>query len=109
MHSDFFHILFNMLWLWALGKQIEERLKKGKLCLLIIILSVVSNCCQYLVSGPYFLGFSAVIVGFAGFIWSRQIKAPWEGYPLQKTTLLFILLFVLAMFGLELASAAVVH
>jgi GlpG protein len=109
MHSDFLHILFNMAWLWVLGKQIEERLKKGKLFLLIVVLSVVSNCCQYLVSGPYFLGFSAVIVGFAGFIWSRQLKAPWEGYPLQKTTLLFILLFVLAMFGLELASVAVVY
>lgn len=109
MHSDFLHILFNMAWLWVLGKQIEERLKKAKFLVLITSLSVVSNFCQYLASGPYFLGFSAVVVGFAGFIWSRQVKAPWEGYPLQKTTILFILLFVLAMFGLELASVAVLY
>ncbi|MBM3207551.1 MAG: rhomboid family intramembrane serine protease [Chlamydiae bacterium] len=109
MHSDFLHILFNMAWLWVLGKQIEERIKKGKMLLLIVTLAVVSNIFQYLASGPYFLGFSAVVVGFAGFIWSRQGKAPWEGYPLQKSTILFILLFVLAMFGLELASVAVLY
>jgi GlpG protein len=40
----------------------------------------------------------------AGFIWMRQRVAPWEGYPLNRTTLLFILLFVVAMFGLEFVA-----
>ena len=40
----------------------------------------------------------------AGFIWVRQKKAPWEGYPLQKATLLFLLFFVLAMFVLQIVT-----
>ncbi len=102
LHRDFLHILFNMIWVWILLKQIEERLSKWKICLLILIIGIISNTAQYLMSGPYFLGFSGVVVGLAGFIWVRQKKAPWEGYPLQKGTVLFLLFFVGAMFLLEL-------
>lgn len=102
LHRDFLHILFNMIWAWILIRQIEERVSKWKICLMILVISVVSNVAQYVMSGPYFLGFSGVIVGMAGFIWIRQKIAPWEGYPLQKGTVMFLLLFVLAMFALEL-------
>ncbi len=104
LHISFFHILFNMAWLWILGKQVEERLSKGRFILFMLIAGVISNVAQYLVSGPFFLGFSGIVVAMVGFIWMRQKVAPWEGYPLQKSTVLFILIFVLAMFGLELAS-----
>ncbi len=104
LHSDFLHIIFNMAWLWVLGKQIEERLSKRKMFLMIVIVAIAANVAQYLMSGPYFLGFSGVVVGMTGFIWSRQKKAPWEGYPLQKATAFFILLFVIAMFALEVVS-----
>jgi len=43
LHRDFLHILFNMAWLWVLGKQIEQRLKRWKMILLIIVIGVVSN------------------------------------------------------------------
>lgn len=106
MHHDFLHILFNMAWLWILGKQIEERIRASKMLLMILIIGIVANVAQYLVSGPYFLGFSGVIVGMAGFIWMRQRLAPWEGYPLNRSTLLFLLIFVLSMFALELVTFA---
>jgi GlpG protein len=101
MHANFLHILFNMIWVWILSVQIEARLRKWKLCLMILIIGVISNTAQYLISGPYFLGFSGVIVGMAGFIWMRQKTAAWEGYPLPKSTLMFLLLFVLAMVAIE--------
>ncbi len=103
MHRDFLHIFFNMAWLLILGKQIEIRLKKPRMLLLILALAVFSNVCQYLMSGAYFLGFSGIITGFAGFIWSRQQKAPWEGYPLHKTTALFLFYFVLILFFVSIA------
>lgn len=102
MHRDFLHILFNMTWAWVLLRQIETRLAKYKICLLVLAIGIVSNIAQYLMSGPYFLGFSGVVVGLAGFIWMRQKKAPWEGYPLKKGMILFMVVFILAMFALEL-------
>jgi GlpG protein len=102
MHRDFLHIFFNMAWLLILGKQIELRLKKRKMLLLILLLAVFSNTAQYLMSGPLFLGFSGVITGFAGFIWSRQKKAPWEAYPLHRATALFLFYFVLILFFISI-------
>ena len=104
LHRDFLHILFNMIWAWILIKQMEQRLHRWKIILFMGIVALVSNVGQYLVGGPYFLGFSGVVVGMAGFIWMRQKVAPWEGYPLQKATILFLLFFVLAMVGLEIVT-----
>ena len=104
LHRDFLHILFNMAWLWILGAQIEDRMSRWKMLLFILITAIASNVAQYLMSGPFFLGFSGVVVGMVGFIWMRQKMAPWEGYPLNKPTVIFILLFVLAMFVLEIVA-----
>jgi GlpG protein len=101
LHKGFLHILFNMLWLFILGKQIEARITRFKYILLILIVGIVSNTFQYLMSGPYFLGYSGVVMGMVGFIWSRQRVAPWEGYPLPKGIFLFLGIYVLLMFVLS--------
>ena len=100
LHRDFLHLLFNMAWLLILGRLIEVRIKMGKMILLILLLAAFSNTAQYLMSGPYFLGFSGVIAGLAGFIWSRQKKAPEEGYPLHRSTILFLFYLVLVLSGI---------
>jgi GlpG protein len=104
LHGGILHILFNMAWVWILCKQIEIRMNRLKVLLMMIIIGVVSNVAQYLMSGPYFIGYSGIVVGLVGFIWMRQKIAPWEGYPLQKGTIIFILIFIGAMMGLELLS-----
>jgi len=104
LHAGFLHILFNMAWAWMLIKQLESRLPIWKIILLMFLIGSIANVAQYLVSGPYFLGFSGVVSGLVAFIWVRQKVAPWEGYPLQKMTIIFILVFILAMFVLELFS-----
>ncbi len=75
LHRDLLHILFNMSWLIFLGRQIEERIGKWKLLLLVALIGIAANVAQYIMSGPFFLGFSGVAVGFATFIWMRQRKA----------------------------------
>lgn len=109
LHGGFLHILFNMLWLWMLGRQVEERIKKWQYISVSLIIAIVSNTAQYLMSGPLFIGYSGVICGLAGFIWMRQIRAPWEGYPLQKGTLIFLAVFILAMMGLQVASFVLIR
>ncbi|NGX38584.1 MAG: hypothetical protein K1000chlam2_01758, partial [Chlamydiae bacterium] len=104
LHGGFLHILFNMAWAWLLLRQVEDRLSKWKIGVLILLIGIVANVAQYFVSGPYFLGFSGVVCGLVGFIWVRQKMAPWEGYPLHKSTIIFILIFVGAMFALEIVS-----
>jgi GlpG protein len=104
LHRDFFHILFNMIWLWILGRSVEQRIGIWRTLLLTIIAGVISNTAQYLVSGPFFMGYSGVIMGLAGFIWMRKKIAPWEGYPLARTTIWFLCFFVMTMFVLQIVS-----
>jgi GlpG protein len=104
LHAGILHLLFNMLWLWLLGKQIEERVSKSHYLIMILLIGAFSNTVQYLMSGPNFLGFSGVVCGLAGYVWIRQKVAPWEGYPLPKSTFLFLMIFVLGITVLQLIS-----
>lgn len=104
LHYDIFHILFNMIWLIVLGRQMEKQLGIAKYILFILIAGIVSNTAQYLMSGPNFIGYSGVICGMIVFIWMRQKLAPWEGYQLHRSTMLFITTFVLVILGIQVVS-----
>ena len=104
LHGGFLHILFNMIWLWVLGRPIEQRIGAFRTILLTLFFGIGTNTIQYLISGPFFLGYSGIIMGLAGFIWMRERVAPWEGYPLNRSTIIFLGLFVFSMFALQAAS-----
>ena len=101
LHTQFLHILFNMIWLWVLGKPIEQRIGIRKTFVLTLATGIGSNTLQYLAGGPFFLGYSGVVMGLAGFIWVREKKFPWEGYPINRSVFLFLILFVTAIFCLS--------
>ncbi|MCP5469431.1 MAG: rhomboid family intramembrane serine protease [Chlamydiales bacterium] len=103
LHFDFLHIFFNLLWFIVLGNQIEHRLGSLRYLLLVLALAIASNTSQYLMSGPFFMGLSGIVCGMAAFIWARQQVAPWEGYLLHRFTLIFLGIFVIGMFFLQLA------
>ena len=107
LHRDLLHILFNMIWLWVLGRPIEQRIGSWRTLILTVVVGIISNTGQYLMGGPFFLGYSGVVMGLAGFIWMRERVAPWEGYPLQRPTILFLGFFVLAMVVLQMISLIV--
>jgi GlpG protein len=104
LHGNLLHILFNLMWIVVLGFQIERKIGSLKTLLFVLITGVFSNICQYLMSGPNFLGLSGVVIAMVGFIWIREKKAPWEGYVLHSSTLLFIAIYVFAMFAVQLVS-----
>lgn len=104
LHANIFHLFFNMIWLIVLGQQMEKRLGKRRYLLFIFLTAIFSNTAQYLMSGSNFLGFSGVLSAMIGFVWIRQKKAAWEGYLLEKSTMGFIFVFILLMFGLQIIS-----
>lgn len=104
LHANIFHLFFNMLWIIVLGKLIEERLGIPRYFLLIILLAIVSNTAQYLMSGANFLGISGVIVGMLGFIWTRQRVAAWEGYRLTPGVFGFMMAFILGVAAVQVIA-----
>ena len=104
LHGGLLHILFNMLWLWYLGKLMEDKLKFFRFILFIIIVAVVSNTFQYLMGGPYFLGFSGVVTGMVGYIFVRQKVAPWEGYAIPNIVFYFIGIYIVAIMFIQIIA-----
>ena len=104
LHGDIFHLLFNMIWLSVLGKQLESKMGMVRSLLFIAVAASVSNTAQYLMSGSNFLGFSGVLCAMLSFIWLRQHRAPWEGYFLQSSTIGFMFAFLGVMFFLQVIS-----
>jgi GlpG protein len=104
LHGNWLHILFNMAWLWLLGRQIEQRVGIFRYLVLSLIVGIIANIAQYIMSGPEFLGYSGIVMGMVGFIWMRQKMAPWEGYPLNPTIIRFVVIYVAILLVLEMVS-----
>jgi len=104
LHADIFHLLFNMIFLVVLGKQLEQRLGWARYLIFIVLAGVATNLAQYLMSGVNFLGFSGIICAMITFIWIRQRKTPWEGYLLQPLTFNFTFFFLFLVLIIQLIS-----
>lgn len=84
IHFGILHIVFNLLWVWEVGRRIE--LINGASVLLLIVLasSLSANFLQYAMSGPsLFGGMSGVVFGLLGycFVWSRVVPQRTHGLP----------------------------
>lgn len=101
IHFSFIHILFNMMWLWDLGKLVEMRRGTLFLAAFVLIDGVASNLAQYLLTGaPVFGGMSGVVYGLLGFVWMQGRYNPQFGYELTKPTVFMMLAwFVLCWAG----------
>jgi GlpG protein len=105
IHFDVIHILFNMLWLVALGRQLERRNGSVRLALLILLIAVPSNLCQYFFSTvvlegwklkvtqslPLFGGMSGVVFGLFGYVWMKAVYEPGCGLSVRPGSILLMM------------------
>lgn len=94
-HFSVLHIVFNSLWWWTLGQQIERTLGSSGLCIVFCITALVSNVIQNWVSGPNFGGLSGVVYGLVGFVWWIGWLRPAWGIKLPKPVIGFMLVWLL--------------
>ena len=71
LHRDFFHFLFNVMWLFELSNMIENDKGRKYTLFLFLSIAILCNIIQYFITGPNFLGMSGVIYGFFGYIWMQ--------------------------------------
>ena len=101
LHFSIFHIVFNMMWTWELGRLIEWRNGPVLLLAVTVIISITANLAQYFVSGPLFGGMSGVIYGFFGYVWIQGLTNPQFGIRLNPAIVKLMLgWFVLCWSGL---------
>ena len=70
LHFGGLHLIFNLLWLWYFGKQLEPTHPRWLFLLVIALLSFISNTAQYLVlEYNNFGGMSGVVFGLVSYAW----------------------------------------
>lgn len=69
MHFNLPHILFNLLWVWVVGRRIELLLGWSVLLGLFVFSAVIANLAQFWISGPMFGGMSGFVFALLGFAW----------------------------------------
>ena len=114
LHFGIFHITFNMLWTWELGRIIEWRQGPLVLGVLTLVSGIAANLAQYFVSGPLFGGMSGVIFAYLGYVWTQERTNPRFGIRINPAILKLMLGWFLIcwtgilekLFGLSVANTA---
>lgn len=101
LHFGIFHVLFNSLWMWELGRRLEFLLGRWHFLLFFIVTGIAANFAEFLWSGhPGFGGMSGVVYALVGFIAVRQRLAPHPLMDVPRSLIGFMLFWlVLCMTG----------
>lgn len=100
VHFSFIHLLFNMMWMYDLGRQIEAARGTLVLAFLVLVIGCTSNYAQYLAGGPAFGGMSGVVFGLFGYVLLMARFAPSAGMVMIPSNAVFVLVwFVVCLTG----------
>lgn len=104
LHFGELHLIFNMLWLWYFGKQLENLQGKFLYIALVLITSFVSNVTQYL-SSDYnnFGGMSGVVYGMVGYTFVLHSLMPRSPVMIERS---MFIVFVIALVAMEVVASS---
>jgi GlpG protein len=102
VHFGILHILFNMMWLWDLGRSLEWLKGPLFLGLFVAVSGIASNLAQYAITrSPTFGGMSGVVYALLGYVWMQGRHNRAFGIALhQSTVIMMIAWFVLCWTGI---------
>lgn len=91
LHFGWMHLIFNMLWLWYFGRQVEAL--QGSLRMLTILLAagIGANLAQYAAGTALFGGMSGVDFALLGYVWLMSRRAPGSGFFVPQMLVVFML------------------
>ena len=95
IHFSWLHIVFNLLWVWEIGRRVEIINGAFTMLCLVVFASLSANLLQFLVGGPsFFGGMSGVVFGLLGYsmVWTRLV--PERGMGVAKGVYIFMLIYL---------------
>lgn len=110
IHFSTLHVVFNCLWWWILGGQLERHSGSTKLLQVFLISALISGFAQFWFHGPNFGGLSGVVYALLGYIWWMGWLAPNRGLSIPKPYVVFMLVWLVLGFadvlGMSVANMA---
>lgn len=95
IHFSEVHLVFNLIWWWYLGRQIEAKFGTSSLLIIFVVSAIVSNIGQLLITGPNFGGLSGVVYAVVGFVWWAGWLRPKWGLSLPNSIIGFLLVWLI--------------
>ncbi|HVW27781.1 MAG TPA: rhomboid family intramembrane serine protease [Polyangiaceae bacterium] len=107
LHLSFFHILFNMWWLFDLGTVIETRIGTARFAAVVLVSAALSNAAQYwYLPSPAFGGMSGVLYALFGYVWIRGKLDRGFGLQMPPSTAVILLGWMMLCFTGLLGNVA---
>ena len=104
LHFGELHLVFNMMWLWYFGRQLESAQPRWLFIVLIIFCSFVGNTAQYLTSEyNNFGGMSGVVYGLVGYTWIVHTFMPRSNLLINNK---MFVVFVIALIAMEVVASS---
>ncbi len=95
LHFSMSHLVFNSLWLWILGTEVERLLGLVRYLVLLLILGLVANVCQFHFGGsPLFGGLSGVVFGLLAYCLILQGHRRYRGLRLSRGLWIFAAIYI---------------
>ena len=108
VHTQLWHIAFNVYWLWILGGAFERNIGHTYWLLFFIMAAIVSSGIQFGVSGSTGIGLSGVGYGTYGFMWVARTRYPeFKQILTKQIVVLFIGWLILCVIATRLHLMAV--
>lgn len=95
LHFSVVHLVFNVLWVWDIGRKLESLLGSILWLASVLFIAVASNVLQYLLSGyPLFGGLSGVVYGMIGLAYLYPILNKQAPNIISKPLLVFFVIWL---------------
>ncbi|MGJ8648265.1 MAG: rhomboid family intramembrane serine protease [Marinomonas colpomeniae] len=95
LHFSVMHIVFNVLWVWDVGRRLERIVGSSLWLLGVSLIAIVSNVLQFEITGnPLFGGLSGVVYGLIGFAWLMPILNRQWPTIIRKPLMIFFMVWL---------------
>lgn len=92
IHGSWLHLAFNMLWLFQLGRLLENTLSPLIYLAFIVGAAAVGSACQVLISGQTGIGMSGVVYAMFALMWAgRGLYPAWGAVATRDNLRYFVL------------------
>ncbi|APE29907.1 rhomboid family intramembrane serine protease [Halomonas aestuarii] len=91
LHFGWMHLIFNLLWLWYFGRQVEALQGSLRMLTLLLIAGIGANLAQYAAGTVLFGGMSGVDFALLAYVWLMSRRAPRSGFFVPQMLVVFML------------------
>lgn len=91
LHFGWTHLIFNLMWVWYFGRQIETRQGSRWMLVLLLVAGIGANVAQYATGTALFGGMSGVVYALLGHVWLMSRRAPQSGFFVPTMLVVFML------------------